>query len=521
MRRRLRRITRILLAAAAVIALALLGAWGLLAWRSPLVSDPQAAARPVPEEVPAWWTNAPPLTCDELGYLRWIERVTWRTPRERWNEHWQIGGRQLGPSSIRYQAAFAGYASAAIAMRTPAYTGRTRRILESCLEHLIDRRAWAYVETYWRDRPTFPDPVAHENIMYSGHLLQLLVLLEAMTGERRYRERGFDFIWDESRSFHYTTATLTEAIVAQMRRSSDGGVACEPGLVFFPCNTHPQLALRVQEGMGLGDWRSERARWEASSLASYGPLLGGGAVAALRVPDAGITVPRGVAGLDGWSLLWYQPWAADPAVPARLWAKAAGYIPWAEFEAAAPGKDEGAVESCCGHVRMPAAAPASFYCAAAAACGDRAGAVRLRTWLETRYRSGAAGELRLDCDPEYRIGVTSNLLIALALLNGSNLRHLVQRPLPRACFERMLIEDVEPAEADVAAASWESDGALSVEVLAAGGPVRLRLANAAGAVEVTGAASARQEGEWLELTWPAPGRHRIRVAAAGARAPAR
>jgi hypothetical protein len=35
-----------------------------------------------------------------------------------------------------------------------------------------------------------------------------------------------------------------------MRINATGGVPCEPGLVFFQCQNHPQCGLRLLEVMG-------------------------------------------------------------------------------------------------------------------------------------------------------------------------------------------------------------------------------------------------------------------------------
>ena len=38
--------------------------------------------------------------------------------------------------------------------------------------------------------------------------------------------------------------------------------------------------------------------------------------------------PRGHNGLDGWSLLWYEPWAKDRDTALALWREAAARIDW-------------------------------------------------------------------------------------------------------------------------------------------------------------------------------------------------
>ena len=434
---------------------------------------------------PAWWENPPPLTAEEIGYARYLSSVTWQLPRARWMECWDVGGQQYGVFSVRYQAAFAGYAFAALGMRTPACPAIAAAGLGNAIDHLLERRAWAYVSGYWKDKPWFPDPVADENIMYSGHLLQLVVLYEALTGDDRYRTQGFDFVWDEKTRFHYTTLTLAETIARQMRRNPCGGVTCEPGLVFFPCNNHPQIGLTMLENLGLGHWANERHKWETWALNSYAAPLGQGAIRLAYYMPAKAFIPGGHPGVDGWSLLWYQPWASDPGAAERIWQEAAQRMNWSVYtnQAAgtAPPKDE---PGCCRALALPLPAVASFLYPAAVACGDAVRAAQLHDWMARYYVTHADGATFLNCPAEYRIGSTANVAIGELLRHGSNLRHLVQRPPPRSYFNGPLVTELIPPDTRVSQAYRRGDN-LIVEIESSG-PVQLRLANVSAIRSVTG-----------------------------------
>jgi hypothetical protein len=449
----------------------------LLRRRAALPVAPTATAA---ETVAAWWENPPPLTEPEVAFQRWLATVTCDLPRERWPEHWNIGGGQYGIFSIRYQAAFAGYAAAALGMRTPAYPALTQRILESTVEHLVDRSAWRYVGSYWKDKPWYPDPCARENIMYSGHLLQLMALHEALSGDRRYRTAGVDLVWDDTTAFHYTTLSLAEVTVRQMRENPSGGVACEPGLIFFPCNNHPQIALRLLEGMGLGDWTTERRKWESWALRSYSASLGGGAFSLLYQQKSRMFVPRGHPGLDGWSLLWYMPWAANPGSPPQIWTEARKHIDMDQFPPLAAGDASSTADqrgaTCCNPVQVPPSAVASFLAPAARACGDAETATRLEAWLDAGFQRTEKGRTWLATNPEWQIGVTANRALSAALANGSDLRGLVQRPLPRDWFAGPLLARVDPPETPVYAARRDGD-ALIVSLDGGGQTVTLELAH--------------------------------------------
>ena len=158
-----------------------------------------------------------------------------------------------------------GYAAAALGMRGNAAEKATvGRILGNCIERMLRRDVWAYSQSknYWGAKPWAPDPCYRENVMYTGHLLQLLALYECFTGDRGYWEKGFDFVWKDGRHVHYDVKRLIDVTVDQMRTNPSGGITCEPNLLFFPCNNHPHIALSLFSKLGYGDWTTDALRWE-------------------------------------------------------------------------------------------------------------------------------------------------------------------------------------------------------------------------------------------------------------------
>ena len=474
------RFFKIVLCALAALALAGFGVMWL--------HDPfpvRAAAQPAPEAEPEWWLAPPALTPDEVAAQHWLADTTCRLPPGREDEVWAVGGSQHGVFSIRYQAAFAGYAAAALGMRTPAYPGLTRDILSNAVARVVDRKAWSYIRSYWRDEPWFPDPCASGNVMYTGHLMMLMALEEALSGDARFSREGVELAWDDGRRFRYTTLRLAEVTAAQIR-AGDGGVPCEPGLVFFACNNHPHATFRLLEGMGYGDWRAESAKWEAWALRRLEATAGGGAFRVLHHAKSGLAYPRGMPGFDGWCLAWYAPWASEPANLPVLWGLARRAIDWSEFSGAAADAPELRVTcSCCDPVKVPAAATASFLAVAARVCGDAATAARLEAWLDGRFRKQERGRLWLETHREYRTGVNANRFLALAVAHGSDLRALVRRPLPRDYFNGALLDAVAPGDTPVYQAYREADGSLVVDLDGRGGPVTLGFRNAGRRPEAT------------------------------------
>ena len=372
--------------------------------------------------------TAKPLNADECAALRWLERITGALPPNEERDWWEIGGSQHGLFAKRYNIAFAGYAAAALGMRgDSAQRAAAGRILDNCITRYLKRDTWAYSmgKSYWGLKPWAPDPCYRENVMYTGHLLQMLALYETFTGDKRYWTDGFDFVWTDGRTVHYTVQKLIDVTVSQMRHGPNGGINCEPGLMFFPCNNHPHVALTLFAKLGHGDWSADARRWERWALDHYAkPIFGGGALNLVYHVKSNLFYPRGNSGLDAWSLLWYEPWAADRRRALALWQSAAAKIDWTSFSAPVDAID-GHEQKCCDPAKVPPTVAATFLAAAARACGDSATAERLEKPLDAKYLRRDGGMFWLDLSREWRIGATANRIIALAIANGSSFRTLI------------------------------------------------------------------------------------------------
>ena len=373
-----------------------------------------------------------PLTEDEQAALRWLDHVTGPLSPDEEKDWWDIGGTQHGLFAKRYSIAFCGYAAAALGMRGGEEERATAGlILGRCIERYIRRDVWAYSmsKSYWGRKPWAPDPCYRENVMYTGHLLQLLALYETFTGDTRYWTEGWDFVWKDGRRIHYTVQKLIDVTVHQMRRGPNGGITCEPGLMFFPCNNHPHIALALFSALGHGDWTADARRWESWALEHYArPRFGGGALCLVYHARSNLLFPRGHNGLDGWSLLWYEPWADNRATALALWREAAEHIGWTALES--PVDEPPEDFSCDNPAPVPPVAAATFLAAAARACDDTATAERLER-LSDRTLVRRDGMLWLDVGRDWRIGSTANRILALAEQNGSRFRTLVRGALPR------------------------------------------------------------------------------------------
>ena len=88
-----------------------------------------------------------------------------------------------------------------------------------------------------------------QNIMYSGHLAQMVQLYQWMTGNDTLVSTG----WDDTVALHYNTSSLLAAIAGQMRdyggAAAKGGVPCEPDSIFVVCNNFPHVAFALTDAL--------------------------------------------------------------------------------------------------------------------------------------------------------------------------------------------------------------------------------------------------------------------------------
>ena len=401
----------------------------------PVIAAAYALMRPaglsfadILKDAPADTADPPasiPLTDDELAALAWLEHVTGKMSAPEERDWWDGGASQCGIFATRYNVAFAGYAAAAIGMRGDAdVRSRVGKILGNCIGRMLETDVWAYsqLDGYWGRKPWVPDPCYRENVMYSGHLLHLLAYYEVFSGDRGYHREGhgWDFVWKDGRKVHYDVERLIDVIVEQMRKGPNGGVACEPGLMFFACNCHPHVALGIFGRLGCGDWSADAARWEKWALQHYfSPLFGGGAVSLVYHVRGNFMYPRGQAGLDGWSLLWYEAWASDRRLATSLWRRVRDNLDWTWLESAADATGE---MGCCDPQPVSPSVASVFLAAAARACDDPGTAERLERAVDAKYMRRLDGMLWLDLDRRWRVGATAMRIISLAESNGSRYR---------------------------------------------------------------------------------------------------
>ena len=174
--------------------------------------------------------------------------------------------------AYQFQIAFAAYALASAHYH---YTPAHRDLYQKASTRLIKRMIYKDVWDYWAHVSKFDltdrtetemgevmvtyteddwygwiDPNIKKNIMYSGHLLQMVGLHETLFDDHRYDEPGsltFRFAPVEYGQnpveIKYDHNRLTKVIYDQFVEGHFQGIECERNAVYAECNQHPILGL--------------------------------------------------------------------------------------------------------------------------------------------------------------------------------------------------------------------------------------------------------------------------------------
>ena len=172
--------------------------------------------------------------------------------------------------AYQFQFAFAHYALASAHYHyTPAHRDLYRQASARLIKRMIYKDVWdywAHVSKYDITGRTeaggenvmrteddwygWIDPIIKKNIMYSGHLLQMVGLHATLFDDHRYDEPGsLTFRYappqygQDPIEMQYDHHRLAKVIYEQFVEDQFRGIECERNAVYAECNQHPILGL--------------------------------------------------------------------------------------------------------------------------------------------------------------------------------------------------------------------------------------------------------------------------------------
>ena len=268
--------------------------------------------------------RAPFLDNETLSLFRYMTANDGE-PSELRDRYWgsealydEIASDAMAP--LRYLLAFSAYAVAQAAQHTPAYRGPYVEALGGYIERMRLPRAWHDWLDHWGDNPIGPD-----NIMYTGHLAMMFSLYEQLSGDMKYGS-GFELVADDGRRFSTDSQSLYAYLAEQGAASTDSngehhfGIACEPGMVFVPCNMPHRLGFILNDelhGTNYAASNAEYMDWLKSNMVR--PDLG--VLFHLMMPGESPPMREPtLSGLyNGWSILSLE--AMDEDFARQLYAR--------------------------------------------------------------------------------------------------------------------------------------------------------------------------------------------------------
>lgn len=375
----------------------------------------------------------PGLSDRELAIQRWFSSLSFMQGHAAspWTG-WYDDGSQLGVTAFRYQIAFGGYGCAAMAAQTPAYRELIEQQLLDLCERLIDRRTWFYVTKYWDYGASPPDPCKYENVMYTGHLAQLMALYELMTGDMRYSDTGWDFVWEDGRKVHYDLEMAVRGLNAQSKASPSGGICCEPGLVFVDCNSHSANAFVLFDTVHKTGYAGVNPRWFQWMSRHFrnGVPFTREFLYAIYNQKYGVFYPVGDVGADCWALGWGLPWYPDPEFLYTGWKAISKHIKWIYPSSDQCYAKNNKVVGCCAGGELGVSNSFIPLAGVEAEGKDCVRAHKVLNWLEASYgtpldtdEDGYSESYCYRVCPKHYVSATGIIATALAT-DGASMRKL-------------------------------------------------------------------------------------------------
>lgn len=166
---------------------------------------------------------------------------------------------QFQTAAMRYQLNFMSYAlSVAQAVHLPACRGYFHTAQENLVAKQRNYRVWRYwkLENMWGNLRMGADPVARDNIMFSGFLAAQIAYFHGATGVRTFDEPGsLPFEHPSGERYAWSLPALINVLAGGYRGAEYGLLACEPNWIYPLCNAISASAIRAHDAAnGTSCW---------------------------------------------------------------------------------------------------------------------------------------------------------------------------------------------------------------------------------------------------------------------------
>jgi hypothetical protein len=227
---------------------------------------------------------------------------------------------QFQTAAVRYQLNFIGYAlSMAQASRLPALDGYLNEAQRRLIDKQTDYRIWRYwaLENLWGNCAVDTNPVARQNIMFSGFCAAQIAMYHAASGRRDYERTGsFTLRHPSGRHYGCDLPALIATLDREQRRSAFHLIACEPNWIYPLCNSIVAAAMKGYDHMHGNRSSPSEARFRQSLENEFIDLAG--RFVPCRSAHLGLALPM-IGGAQPQAMASFFLNATLPDIALRQW----------------------------------------------------------------------------------------------------------------------------------------------------------------------------------------------------------
>ncbi|KAH7384026.1 hypothetical protein DE146DRAFT_681129 [Phaeosphaeria sp. MPI-PUGE-AT-0046c] len=252
------------------------------------MSTPSATiAKYAPEILPFDLSGYAKLDAKQAAHLRHFYNLVSQT-----NGHWPTMTYATGAAHFH---------------RLPALRGQFRQLMRQMIAKMLRKEVWSYWflashsgKVFDPDikelRKPWADPVAKENIMYSGHLLLMTSLYAMLFDDDEFEREG-------------ALTFRRDPLFWGMGPEEFVGVCCEPNAVFVVCNQFPLIAMRYNDVRhGTNHVESEILPKYKEALAKKGLLGDDGLYASFFAIEQEKSIPARHGAHTAWANAFMHAW---------------------------------------------------------------------------------------------------------------------------------------------------------------------------------------------------------------------
>lgn len=266
------------------------------------------------------------LDDQQAGHLRHIFNLAGRLPDD-WSGMMGRTTLQEDFGSIRFKLAYMSYALALTHVhRLPAAPAVFRASFDALIQKILSPDAWMYwhyvstgngpFNSALGELPPQWDPVATDNIMYSGYVQSMALLYHYLFRDSKYAEPGAltfsinPLFWSQGgKHFSYDERSLNRHLYWNMVERGYLGIACEPNCVFQICNQIPILGFRFHDMVHGGDQAKEVTDGYLAAWSDFGVLNGTGHYNMMvQERERQVITPDGAPWTDFWMASLMHAW---------------------------------------------------------------------------------------------------------------------------------------------------------------------------------------------------------------------